>query len=282
MSTSPDFRELQEQQNSPKLTKEETETVIKARRQLNTHSLVGLAIGSALGYYYGGAFLGNNLGAISGLLASLRTLRTLPDPNRVLAMIKEAQLRLVSSCAFKYSFLFMSLETGIGFPQKDVRKSRTQQGDTEELMTGPDEYEVDEATGELKRKTYDDGMNMGKSNSRDSKPMSTWERIREQARIKQQERQHQLSKPQSEPSSEDSFSGYNPSYQRGGEVPSSHENTVSNDGFGSTMGDSYGNSTSDADGVKVSRVYNPPRTREELEDVKRKGGVRTNQYGDPI
>ena len=56
--------------------------------------------------------------------------------------------------------------TGIGFPQKDVRKSRTQQGDTEELMTGPDEYEVDEATGELKRKTYDDGMNMGKSNSR--------------------------------------------------------------------------------------------------------------------
>ena len=37
MSTSPDFRELQEQQNPPKLTKEETETVIKARRQLNTH-----------------------------------------------------------------------------------------------------------------------------------------------------------------------------------------------------------------------------------------------------
>ncbi|CAG8454138.1 9408_t:CDS:2 [Paraglomus occultum] len=254
MSTSPDFREPQEQQNSPKLTKEETETVIKARRQLNTHSIVGLAIGSAVGYYYGGAFIGNNLGAISGLLASLRTLRTLPDPNRVLAMIKEAQLRLVS---------------------KDGRKSQTQQQeDTEELMTGSEEYEVDEATGELIRKTYD-GVELGKNNSRDSKPMSTWERIREQARLKQQERQNQLSKPQSEPSSEDS-------YQHGGGVLLSREN---NDGFGSGMDDSYSNSdsnTGDADGAKVSRVFNPPRTREELEDIERKGGIRTNQYGDPI
>ena len=86
-------------------------------------------------------------------------------------------------CVDSYIFLLLALvyelcclfhadyrgrcRTGIGFPQKDVRKSQTQQqGDTDEFMTGSDEYEVDEATGELKRKTYDDGMNMGKSNSR--------------------------------------------------------------------------------------------------------------------
>jgi len=57
----------------------------------------------------GGAFLGNNLGAISGLLASLRTLRTLPDPNRVLAMIKEAQLRLVSVSSFFFTVTFFIL-----------------------------------------------------------------------------------------------------------------------------------------------------------------------------
>ncbi|KAI8369645.1 uncharacterized protein BYT42DRAFT_117348 [Radiomyces spectabilis] len=111
------FARLHDKAKEYDLSEQEIQTLATARQQLNTHTRLGGFIGSATAFWIGtrrkfrplgllalaggGFLIGSQVGMISGMLASIKSIKTLPEPQHLVNAIKNMQNDMLQARGYK-------------------------------------------------------------------------------------------------------------------------------------------------------------------------------------
>ncbi|KAI8333581.1 hypothetical protein BC941DRAFT_433838 [Chlamydoabsidia padenii] len=107
------YNHVYERINEYKLTPEETQAIEKAKRQLNRHAIIG-GIGLASASFFigikrrmnpiplglfttAGMFMGTQIGFGTGAMAGIHTIKSLPNPDRLINLVKEVQTDMLAA-----------------------------------------------------------------------------------------------------------------------------------------------------------------------------------------
>ncbi|KAI8086150.1 uncharacterized protein BX664DRAFT_335036 [Halteromyces radiatus] len=106
------YQKVREKAKEHHLTEQEINVIDKARQQLNSHTSMGGFVGASTAFLIGkrkkfnpiqllalaggGFLMGSQVGLISGALAGVNTIKTLPNPQRLVNVIREVQLETVN------------------------------------------------------------------------------------------------------------------------------------------------------------------------------------------
>ncbi|KAI9361503.1 hypothetical protein BD770DRAFT_434457 [Pilaira anomala] len=102
------YARVREKVKEHELTEQEIKAIDTAREQLQTHSYTGGIVGATTAFLLaktkkfnpiqllaltgGGFLMGTQMGVISGALAGVKTINSLPNPQRIINVVREAQL----------------------------------------------------------------------------------------------------------------------------------------------------------------------------------------------
>ncbi|KAI9468225.1 MAG: hypothetical protein EXX96DRAFT_109187 [Benjaminiella poitrasii] len=105
------YARVREKIKENNLSEQEVNAIDTAREQLQTHTYTGGLIGVSTGFFLGkrkklnpfqmlaltggGFLMGFQMGLISGALAGIKTINRLPNPQRIISLIREVQLESV-------------------------------------------------------------------------------------------------------------------------------------------------------------------------------------------
>ncbi|CAB4438635.1 unnamed protein product [Rhizophagus irregularis] len=226
------------------LTEEEREAFRKARSQVQTHSRLGALAGALAGGYFskikkftlgislaicmGTITLGSQIGFFTGTAAGLRTIKSLPNSQRIFEAIKDAHFRKIAQ------------------NKKQSQNQNQEQGEDVDSSALSDEFTPD-------------GRNLGDT----ADEQSSWAKYRP---TPTPSRQQQSSSPQHDDnnSSWDKIRANNPS--------STWDKIRQNNTSEQQQQNPTFNNESSNESI--------PRTREDFEELRNEGKIRTNQYGD--
>ncbi|KAI8344420.1 hypothetical protein BC941DRAFT_408585 [Chlamydoabsidia padenii] len=107
------YARVHEKAKEHQLTDQEIKAVDTARQQLNSHTSLGGFTGATAAFLIGkrkkcnplqllalaggGFLIGSQFGLVSGALAGVQTIKTLPNPQRVVSVIREVQLETMNT-----------------------------------------------------------------------------------------------------------------------------------------------------------------------------------------
>ncbi|KAG2198087.1 hypothetical protein INT47_011922 [Mucor saturninus] len=102
------YARVREKVKEQNLSEQELKAVDTAREQLQTHTYTGGLIGATTAFFLGkkkkfnpiqllaltggGFLMGTQMGVISGALAGVKTIQSLPDPKRLIGVVREVQI----------------------------------------------------------------------------------------------------------------------------------------------------------------------------------------------
>ncbi|KAI9323699.1 hypothetical protein BX666DRAFT_1889512 [Dichotomocladium elegans] len=107
------YERVRERVKDYNLSEQEIQAIDKARRQLNTHTSLGGFTGSLVAFLLGkrkkfapmqvfalaagGFLIGSQMGLISGSLAGVRAIKELPDPQRLVNLVRDVQKEMIQA-----------------------------------------------------------------------------------------------------------------------------------------------------------------------------------------
>ncbi|KAI8137608.1 hypothetical protein BJV82DRAFT_335870 [Fennellomyces sp. T-0311] len=107
------YERVRERVKEYNLSEQEIKAIETARRQLNTHTTLGGFTGGLVAFFLGkrkrfspfqvfavgvgGFLIGSQMGLLSGSLAGVKTIKQLPDPQRLVNLVRDVQKEMVQT-----------------------------------------------------------------------------------------------------------------------------------------------------------------------------------------